>query len=43
MLACINNLIIETAGTEEEAAEGLTEALEMEDVEDKRSKGEEGV
>ena len=30
MLAGFNNLSIETAGTEEEAAEGLASTLEME-------------
>ena len=37
----MNNLTIETAGTEEEAAEGLEAALEME-VEERGSEGEEG-
>ena len=37
----MNNLTIETAGTEEEAAEGLEVALEME-VEERGSEGEEG-
>ena len=37
----ISNLTIETAGTEEEAAEGLEAALEME-VEERGSEGEEG-
>ena len=32
--ACLHNLNIETAGVEEEAAEGLAEALGMEIVED---------
>ena len=41
-LAGITNLRIETAGTEEEAAEVLEEALRMEGVEDEGSKGEEG-
>ena len=36
------NLNIETAGTEEEAAEGLAEALVMEVEEDRGSEGEEG-
>ena len=36
----MNNLTIETAGTEEEAAEGLKAALEMEVEEDKGSEGE---
>ena len=30
MVNCLNNLTIETAGTEEEAEEGLAVALEME-------------
>ena len=30
MVGILNNLNIETAGTEEEAAEGLAEALRME-------------
>ena len=38
----LNNLTIETAGTEEETTEGLEAALEME-VEDDGSKGDEGV
>ena len=38
----MNNLIIETAGTEEEAAEGLAAALGMEVEEDMESEGEEG-
>ena len=38
----MNNLDIETAGTEEEAAEGLAEALRMEGVEAEGSEGEEG-
>ena len=42
MLAGINNLRIETAGTEEEGAEGLAEALRMKGVEDGGSRGEEG-
>ena len=36
----LHNLNIETAGTEEEAAEGLTAALEMEVEEDRGSEGE---
>ena len=39
MLAGINNLRIETAGMEEEAAEQLKDALEMEVEEDRFSKG----
>ena len=35
----LNNLTIETAGTEEEAAEGLAAFLEMEIEEDRGSKG----
>ena len=35
------NLSIETAGTDEEAAEGLAAALEMEVEEDRGSEGEE--
>ena len=38
----INNLTIETAGTEEEAEEGLAAALEMEVEGDRVSEGEEG-
>ena len=38
----LNNLNTETAGTEEEAAEGLSEALRMESVEAEGSEGEEG-
>ena len=41
MLTRINNLTIETEGTEEEAAEGIEAALEMEVEEDKGSEGEE--
>ena len=37
----LNNLNIETAGTEEEASEGLTEALRMEVEEEGASEGEE--
>ena len=40
-MAGINNLTIETEGTEEEAAEGLVAALEMEVEEDRGSEGEE--
>ena len=39
MAACLNNLTIETAGTEKEAAEGLADVLEMEVEEDRGSKG----
>ena len=42
VLEGINNLRIETAGTEEEATEGMAEALRMEGVEDEGSEGEEG-
>ena len=38
----LTNLRIETAGTEEETAEGMSEALRMEGVEDEGSKGDEG-
>ena len=38
----LSNVIIETAGTEEEAAEGLAEALGMEVEEEGASEGEEG-
>ena len=41
MAARLNNLSIETAGTEEEAAEGLVSALGMEAEEDRESDGEE--
>ena len=41
-MARLNNLTIETAGTEEEAAEGLEAALGMEVEEDGGSDGEEG-
>ena len=37
--AGLNNLTIETAGTEVEAAEGLSDVLEMEVEEDRGSKG----
>ena len=40
--ARLNNLTIETAGTEEEAAEGLAVVLEMQVEEDERREGEEG-
>ena len=36
------NLTIETAGTEEEGAEGLADSLRMEGVDAKGSEGEEG-
>ena len=42
MAACLHNLRIETAGSEEEAEEGMAEALEMEVERDRGSKGEEG-
>ena len=38
---CLNNLNMETGETEEEAAEGLAEALEMEVEEEGASEGEE--
>ena len=38
----MSNLIIETAGTEEEAVEGLAAALGMDVEEDRESEGEEG-
>ena len=41
VLAEINNLSIETAGTEEEVSEGLAAVLEMEITEDRGSEGEE--
>ena len=41
-MAGINNLSTETAGMEEEAAEALAAALEMEVEEDRGSKGKEG-
>ena len=41
MTKLLNNLNIETAGTEEEAAEGLVDALRMEVEEDEGSEGEE--
>ena len=41
MAARLNKLSIETAGTQEEAAEGLAAALEMEVEEDRGSEGEE--
>ena len=42
MLTRINNITIDTEGMEEEAAEQLTAALEMEVEEDRDSEGEEG-
>ena len=42
MVACLNNLTIETAGTKKETEEGLAVALEMEVEEDRGSEGEEG-
>ena len=39
VVQAINILTIETSGTEEEAAEGLVDALEMEDDEDRGSEG----
>ena len=41
MAGLFSNLNIETAGTEEEAAEGLAEALRIEVEEEGSSKGEE--
>ena len=41
MMTRLTNLSIETAGTEEEAAEGLAAALEMEAEEDRGSEGDE--
>ena len=41
MAGLLKNLRIETAGTEEEAEEGMAWALRMESVEDKGSEGEE--
>ena len=38
----LNNLTIETAGTEEEATEGLAVALDMQVDEDEEREGEEG-
>ena len=40
--ARLNDLTIETAGTEEEAAEGLAVALEMQVEEEEVCEGEEG-
>ena len=37
MAGLLSNLIIKTAGTEEEVVEGLAEALRMEGVEDEGS------
>ena len=42
MAGLMNNLNIDTATTEDEAAEGLAEALRMEGVEAEGSEGEEG-
>ena len=42
MAVGFNNLRIETAGSEEEAEEGLAAALEMEVEVDRVSEGEEG-
>ena len=42
MVACLNNLTIETAGMEEEAEEGMAVALEMEVEGGRSSEGEEG-
>ena len=42
VVACLNNLTIETAGTEEEAEEGTEVALEMVVEGDRGSEGEEG-
>ena len=42
MMANMTNLRIETAGTEEEAVEGLATSLEIEVEEDRESEGEEG-
>ena len=42
MAARLNSLRIETAGTKEEAEEGLAASLEMEVEEDRGSKGEKG-
>ena len=43
MIFGLNNLTIETEGIEEEAEEGLVEALYMEVEGDRGSEGEEGV
>ena len=43
VLAGITNLQIETEVTQEEAAEGMTEALRMEGVEDEGSEERKGV
>ena len=40
-MAGINNLRIDTAGTEEEAAEGMADALRMEGMEDEGREVEE--
>ena len=42
MVACLGNLTIETAGTEEEAEEGMASAIRMEVEADMGSEGEEG-
>ena len=42
MAGLLQKLIIERAGTEEEVAEGLAEALRMDGVEDEGSEGEKG-
>ena len=42
MVSGLNNLTIETVGTEEEVEEGLAEALEMDVDGDSDSEGEEG-
>ena len=42
MVACLNNLTIETAGMEEEAEEGMAAALGMEVEADRGSEVEEG-
>ena len=43
MVACLGNLTIETAGTEEEAEEGMAAAIRMEVEADMGREGEEGV
>ena len=40
MTACLNNLNIDTTGTEEEVAEGLETVLEMEGDGDSEDEGE---
>ena len=42
MAACLNNLTIETAGKEKEAAEVIAALLEMQVEEDRVNEGEEG-